>query len=44
MNFGASTAFEWTPGSRQDVAGLDGILLGSPRNGPIELKLKEIPV
>ncbi|MGK0158800.1 hypothetical protein [Pseudomonas mosselii] len=34
---------KWRNLSRQDVAGLDGVLLGSPRNGPMELKLKEIP-
>lgn len=34
---------KWRNLSRQDIAGLDGALFGSARNGPIKLKLKEIP-
>ncbi|MBA6068357.1 hypothetical protein [Pseudomonas mosselii] len=34
---------KWRNLSRQDIAGLDGVLFGSPCNGPIELKLKEVP-
>lgn len=34
---------KWRNLSRNEVAELDGVLFGNPRNGPLELKLKEIP-